>query len=70
MATKRDTQGRPVIGADKRVLTVPAEVRDAIVTWPEWFAVELTEEGLLYRPSDGPVEQPGSRDVPSWARAK
>ena len=46
-------------------LTVPPDVADAIPEGTE-FTVEMTEDGLLYRPAERQPE----RQLPSWARRK
>jgi hypothetical protein len=46
-------------------LTVPPDVAKAIPEDTE-FVVELTEDGLLYRPVDGTREP----ELPSWAKRR
>jgi hypothetical protein len=46
-------------------LTVPPDIATVIPDNTE-FAVELTEDGLLYRPVEGDPE----RELPSWAKRR
>jgi hypothetical protein len=55
-----------------RVLTVPSEVISLIEQdyGDLWFAPELTDEGILFRISDGPAPQvkPQAEGIPAWAK--
>lgn len=59
---------KSVSGPSRRTvyrLTVPPDVAKAIPEDAE-FVVELTEEGLLYRPAEDAPEP----ELPSWAKKK
>jgi hypothetical protein len=74
---QRDAQGRRIFVLQRRAqtgggtawaITVPTEVGDALADAREgewWFACELTDEGMLFRPSDGP--QPPRAVLPAGA---